>query len=220
RSRWFTGKAESPSVIPRPTGAAGPTRRHSHSTAEQVLYGLLLLLQLLQRLIEFLLAEGVELQAVHDLERSLAIGAGGVAENQARRDAVFALGYEGDADPVVRRCGAEPAFDMIDGAVRGGQGGARAAGLDHRGAAVLTLRHKCVFQPVAVGDHFRCRLSLDLGVSEIGKLRVAVIAPDSDLRDVLVGDAGFLGERIASAVVVKAGHGGPAVVRDILAVVV
>ncbi len=47
-----------------------------------------------------------------------------------------------------------------------------------------------------------------------------MISPDGDLGDVLIGDAGFLGQSIAGAVVVEAGHGRPALVRNVPAIVI
>src|SRR5579864_2494291 len=109
---------------------------------------------------------------------------------------------------------------MIDGAVGRRQGGAGPARLDYRSAPVLALRHEGVFQPGTVGNDLRSRLSLDPGIGEIGILRVAVVAPDGDLGDIVVGDAGFLGQGVLGAVVIKPGHGRPALARNVPAVVV
>ena len=69
------------------------------SAPDQVLHRVPLLLQLLQRGLEFLLAEGVELQALDDAEVRLAVAATGVAEDHPGRHAVLALRDDGGADP-------------------------------------------------------------------------------------------------------------------------
>src|SRR5262245_62537901 len=99
---------------------------------------------------------------------------------------------------------------MVERAVGGGHGGTAAARLDHGSAAGLALRQEDGFEPVAIVDNFRGRPSLDLGVGEIDELRITMVAPNGDARHVAVADAGFLRQRANAAVVVEAGHGGPA----------
>src|SRR5262245_10799491 len=82
---------------------------------QQILDGVLLLLKLLQRRLELLLTEGVELQAVDDREVAPAVGAAWIAEHEAGRHAVLALRHRGDADPVTRRRRLQPGFDVIEG---------------------------------------------------------------------------------------------------------
>src|SRR5262249_27506815 len=137
-----------------------------------------------------------------------------------RRHGVFTLRDDGGADPVVGWRRAQQALDVIDGAIGGGEGRAGAARFDDGGAAVLALRDERVLQPAAVGDDLGRRPAFDRGVREVGILRVAVIPPDGHLRNFFVSDAGLFGEGGAGAVVVEAGHRGPALVGNVAAVVI
>src|SRR6056297_633398 len=150
-------------------------------------------------------AELVDFKVGDDLPAAVFAGAGERVDD-ARRDAVAAVGRDGHGNPVA--AGAQrPVADMVDGAGgrRGRAGGA--ACLDDGCAALLTGGYELVFVTLAVhlGDG---RVAFDQRVVDVRVLGGRVVAPDHHLPDQRVVRAGLLGKLGQRAIVVQPGHRG------------
>src|SRR5690554_2441818 len=170
-----------------------------------MLYGGALFAQLVFGGLHLATAEVVDVQALDDLV--LAAFAGDrVGVDDARLDAVAAVGGDRHADDLAVGAQRPVAHVVNGGRGRGGRGGG-AAGLDDGGTALLHVRNEGVLVPVTL-DQLGGGLAGHLAVGDVGVLGGAVVAPDDHALD--VGDvlAGLLGQLGQGAVVVQAGHGG------------
>ena len=107
------------------------------------------------------------------------------------------------------------AHDGVDRRVRRRRRRRRAPRLDDGRTALLHGGDEVAVQPVGVGDDLGGRLAADQGVVEVGELGGGVVAPDRHVGDVAHGHAGLAGQLRLGPVLVEAGHGEPAVGRDL-----
>ena len=73
-------------------------------------------------------------------------------------------------------------------------------------------------EPLDVRNNLGDRAALDFGIGEIRVLGGRVVAPNAQIGDFRLMDAGLLGELAFGAVLIEAGHGEEAVVRHALGI--
>src|SRR5690554_72648 len=164
------------------------------------------LLQLVQGDVDVLLAEFVDFQAFDDFVLAVFTGHR-EAEHGAFRNAVGAVGRNAHGDPLA--IGTQPpVVDVVDGGVGGGSGRGQAAGFNDGCATLADGWQEYVGVPVLVVDQVLDAFAVDGGETVVGVHGRAVVAPYTELADVLDVFAGLFSNLAQGTVVVQTQHGG------------
>src|SRR5438874_4915846 len=181
---------------------------------DQLLHHVALLEQLLRRLLDPLPGVVIVLEVRDDLP-VLAVRPDGKAELQAIGHVVFPVARHRQRVPVAPGRRGADADDRVDHGVGGRRCRRCAPRLDHRGAALLDDLDELAFQPAVIVDDLEHGQAGDAGVVRVRVLSRGMVAPDRHVRDGRHGSLGLLGQLRASAILVQARHGKPAVVWDL-----
>src|SRR5688572_24616709 len=114
-------------------------------SAEQVLDGIALFVQLLERRHHAAAAELAHVEPLHDLVAPVLAG-DGIAVEHALGYAVVAVGRYAHAGPVAGLGALDPVAHVVDRGVGGARGGGEAARLDDGRAALLDDRDEIAFE--------------------------------------------------------------------------
>src|ERR1035438_797427 len=198
---WFGVLAETYGH-PRPGALAAAPRL----ALQQLAHHRSLFLQLVDGEVNLGAAEVVDGETLHDFQLTpAAVNREGA--DQARLDAIAAVGANAEAVPIAGVGRSENRADGIHDGDGGAGGARRPARFEDRRATLLDQRDELAFQPRLVRDDFHDGLAFDLRVVEIRILGRGVIAPDADIGDRGDIEPGLLGELRLGAILVQARHG-------------